>query len=965
MPWMRSSTSTSDGIKDADTFLTACREDSRELEPAVSLDRQSSEGEVGGNRGARELDRSLVSVAASDRNFLAGQAFSSTASGPQGWFEDELRSRGEGVGLGGELEKQLKGTHEYRLELAEIMKPPEERRLDAKPATIADYLPTPKNITPKTEFQHGKEYLQNLKNDLETKVAALEHIYDHEQASPRTLEAIIARKNKLNAGWTKESLAHLDNGQKATAEATKSLADIDAKMADFRDVLTVMTEEWLRVDDLMDHVDLLMKSFDTMTDGHLLLSGNALPARIDVASEDPATSPIRYRPKHLLDDGTDDGTDGGSTNRSRRSSGSRGSAPPVPPGLGSLADTPPPRPQAGGGPLAISTTNLTPPPHASLSRTPTQNLMRQGTMSRQQSSKNMTPNLGGKHGRQTMASANLEKQKAMAVQEWLDAAGVDAAKVYNAALVDRAFMGHPDAAKSGKDVWRRVESGPEADAEARRERESATVEGDEVAKGEEYVKQSELRWHHGMGAVRSVIKSGHVIVRTATAGTQIPELNEIEWTISHQLRGKPKFIKDFAVRGLTFPAEWEAFLSGMPNDQPPKLLTTTELSQTILDIYFAKLLHENKERTTQEFKMSMAEYVCFHLLEDSGDMDDAKVLLRDLAYSVAEQHELSNKFRLFARFCGVLQAVPDVILDFYLLFMLECKPYIVKPVKRGSPLDKLVSRGRDFIMSDSMATVVEKAFSQSMSAREFAIQSKMSKIPILRQVEDSGVKMDLCDVDDIWLNVSEEFEQQYEQGRIEAGKLLLAADVNQDGNVDLEEFVEIIRLFDASFSKAQVAKMYFDAIAESGSDNITHKAFLVVGDKYKLFQTRGLKMLDLSQRDVSALNAQSLHMLRKALENEDEKIVQRINIFTTTAGNEQEAKGKQVLHEYETLKEGVEEAYALMDKVGEDSSLVPDPNPLWAQYHHVNKQLAGVILNFGVRRVINTLTVLGKQGKSN
>lgn len=39
-----------------------------------------------------------------------------------------------------------------------------------------------------------------------------------------------------------------------------------------------------------------------------------------------------------------------------------------------------------------------------------------------------------------------------------------------------------DAAKSGKDVWRRVESGPEADAEARRERESATVEGDEVAK---------------------------------------------------------------------------------------------------------------------------------------------------------------------------------------------------------------------------------------------------------------------------------------------------------------------------------------------------------------------------------------------------------------------------------------------------------------------------------------------------
>lgn len=35
-----------------------------------------------------------------------------------------------------------------------------------------------------------------------------------------------------------------------------------------------------------------------------------------------------------------------------------------------------------------------------------------------------------------------------------------------------------------------------------------------------------------------------------------------------------------------------------------------QLSQTILDIYFAKLLHENKERTTQEFKMVSAQPAC-------------------------------------------------------------------------------------------------------------------------------------------------------------------------------------------------------------------------------------------------------------------------------------------------------------------------------------------------------------------
>ena len=39
-------------------------------------------------------------------------------------------------------------------------------------------------------------------------------------------------------------------------------------------------------------------------------------------------------------------------------------------------------------------------------------------------------------------------------------------------------------------------------------------------------------------------------------------------------------------------------------------------------------------------------------------MDEARAMLRDLAYSVAEQYEKSKKIRLFARFCGILQVFP-------------------------------------------------------------------------------------------------------------------------------------------------------------------------------------------------------------------------------------------------------------------------------------------------------------------
>lgn len=83
------------------------------------------------------------------------------------------------------------------------------------------------------------QYGTKIRDDLETKIATLEHIYNHEEATPRTLEAIVARKNKLNTGWTKQSLAVLETGKKAKEEATQSLTDIEAKMTDFRDVVTV------------------------------------------------------------------------------------------------------------------------------------------------------------------------------------------------------------------------------------------------------------------------------------------------------------------------------------------------------------------------------------------------------------------------------------------------------------------------------------------------------------------------------------------------------------------------------------------------------------------------------------------------------------------------------------------------------------------------------------------------------
>ena len=261
-----------------------------------------------------------------------------------------------------------------------------------------------------------------------------------------------------------------------------------------------MTEEWLRVDDLMDHVDLLMKAFDSMADGHLLLSGNMLPARLEgvrhlfhpqcqsmfcfsmsvvvpmfAVSQDegafltpssnvntahpgmPSGNSFRARGKHLLDDSAmdavaEDGIDGDTTHRSSQASAkfSRESSIASAASAGEILANSPMRALRS---LGVEGSPNTPPISApALNRQSTSNSLRSGQPSSKSSGHQSANHRHARHT-QPHVQVNMERQKALAVQEFLDSTGLNVAKAYDAAVVDRMFMGYVESDLKASTSW--------------------------------------------------------------------------------------------------------------------------------------------------------------------------------------------------------------------------------------------------------------------------------------------------------------------------------------------------------------------------------------------------------------------------------------------------------------------------------------------------------------------------------
>lgn len=146
--WSEKTSFTIDGKrKKEDTFLTACREDSY-------THRDDDENSVPEKNFAQK-QKKLVGNCKGDIRCTMGKKAGERTS------DDRVESQNDERATPGLENQELRGRS---MELDEMMKAPGTHHayFDGSRGSAA-FHSNPGAITPKTEFQHGKEYLQNLR----------------------------------------------------------------------------------------------------------------------------------------------------------------------------------------------------------------------------------------------------------------------------------------------------------------------------------------------------------------------------------------------------------------------------------------------------------------------------------------------------------------------------------------------------------------------------------------------------------------------------------------------------------------------------------------------------------------------------------------------------------------------------------------------------------------------------------
>lgn len=67
-----------------------------------------------------------------------------------------------------------------------------------------------------------------------------------------------------------QAMASVEKGRKIFEEGAQAAVAFEAQCRDFENSLTVMSDEWLRSDHIMNDIDALMKTFDVVSDATFL-----------------------------------------------------------------------------------------------------------------------------------------------------------------------------------------------------------------------------------------------------------------------------------------------------------------------------------------------------------------------------------------------------------------------------------------------------------------------------------------------------------------------------------------------------------------------------------------------------------------------------------------------------------------------------------------------------------------------
>eukprot|EP00283_Hemiselmis_rufescens_P002109 CAMPEP_0173469810 /NCGR_PEP_ID=MMETSP1357-20121228/77554_1 /TAXON_ID=77926 /ORGANISM="Hemiselmis rufescens, Strain PCC563" /LENGTH=413 /DNA_ID=CAMNT_0014438063 /DNA_START=87 /DNA_END=1328 /DNA_ORIENTATION=- len=249
-------------------------------------------------------------------------------------------------------------------------------------------------------------------------------------------------------------------------------------------------------------------------------------------------------------------------------------------------------------------------------------------------------------------------------------------------------------------------------------------------------------------------------------------------------------------------------------ESPQQQMGRRQLLEFISTMYVEKLLADEVDDRVGISRQSLPEFLYDYHLEKLSEPQLAEAALVHIVANVRVYDRVSNRVKMFSRFLNLGgQPFPLEALNIFLVSLVKCQNGAI-PLLPDS----------DIVLADAARAlrVIEYVFGQA----PFVIRSK-----VLLEAEKRAAGKSI-DLDSLLLFIVEQWREEAGRAEERLRALFVASDADGDGNLDYNEFIEMIHHVSTSKGHRECLRMYAEMTLNRVVDCNT---FVRVARKFRFF----------------------------------------------------------------------------------------------------------------------------------
>jgi Ca2+-binding EF-hand superfamily protein len=298
----------------------------------------------------------------------------------------------------------------------------------------------------------------------------------------------------------------------------------------------------------------------------------------------------------------------------------------------------------------------------------------------------------------------------------------------------------------------------------------------------------------------------------------------------------------------SLPICWRKMLKGS-REKDGKCMTLCELKSIIFELYNEKIAADVIDKREGREVLELERFVSQYLLLKHSKRKLVQINLWGIIKCTKAHYQEDDWVSTFARFCGL--TIDGLGLDaeeMYLWVMKKIRPDVLAlPPSSPSSSEgnaKLVLGCMSLVGAEMLLETVSKTFTHiridayATMLQEISFECELTNTEQNPHTQSTVVMVSVDDFMEIYLRAWEE-ENLHTRNKLDA--VFQAYDVDQSGEIDLEEFRDMIQSVcqNREFGDHEIQRLYFEALNDSDTGTMNPEVFSkLVQDQFKLFMSR-------------------------------------------------------------------------------------------------------------------------------